>query len=62
MNSDSFPIPAARLHVTGSSALIAQYHRVRQVSGRGKTQTERDDAARSARLIARELLTRGVRV
>jgi hypothetical protein len=62
MTANSFPIQPSRMHGTDNNSLMRLYHRNREVSGRAGTQIERDNAARSARLIARELLVRGVRV
>jgi hypothetical protein len=62
MALENFALHASHLHGTDSNSLIRLYQRAHQVSARAATQIERDNAARSARAIARELLGRGVRV
>jgi hypothetical protein len=62
MTADNFYLHPSRVHGTDTASLLRRYHRARHLAGRAGPQVERDDAARSARQIARELLGRGVRV
>ncbi len=62
MTADHSYLHPSRVHGTDTAALVRLYHRTRQLAGRVGPQVERDDAARAAHRIARELLGRGVRV
>jgi hypothetical protein len=62
MASDNSHFHSSKVRGADSNTLVQQYRRAREASGRAGTQLGRDDAARSAKQIARELLGRGVRV